>query len=57
MQGILEWLDGRKTYLVAGLIGVGAAATALGYIIPEWVWLLLGAIGLGSVRDAIKKVS
>ncbi len=56
MQDLLKWLDGKKTYIVAILIGVGAAGTAIGWVIPEWVWLLLGAIGLGAVRDAVNKV-
>ena len=56
MQKILEWLDGKKTYIVAVLVGLGAVATSLGWSIPDWVWLLLGAIGLGAVRDAVKKL-
>lgn len=55
MDKILTFLDGKKTYITAALIGIGAAATALGYSIPEWVWMLLSALGLGSVRAAIKK--
>jgi hypothetical protein len=55
MDKLLKLIDGKKTYISAILIGLGAAATAMGYVIPEWVWALLGAIGLGSVRAAIKK--
>jgi hypothetical protein len=55
MDKLLAFINGKKTYITAVLIGLGACATALGYVIPEWVWALLGAIGLGSVRAAIKK--
>ncbi len=56
MGKILALVDGYKSYIVAGLIGIGAAAQALGYHIPDWVWPLLGSLGLGTVRSAIGKV-
>lgn len=46
-------LAGKKTYIVATLAAAAAAASALGYEIPEWAWLLLNAAGLGAVRSAI----
>ena len=49
-MGIFE---GKKTYIIAALAAAGAAATALGYPIPEWVWPLLAAAGLGAVRKSI----
>lgn len=49
-------LQGRKAYIVAVLIGAGAVATQLGYIVPEAVWYVLGALGLGAVRSAIDKL-
>lgn len=49
-------LSGKKTYIVAILIGAGAVATNLGYSIPDWVWAGLGALGLGAVRSAIDKL-
>ena len=53
LEKIEEFLDGKKTYIIAILIGLGSAATALGYVIPEWVWAALGALGLGAVRSSI----
>lgn len=50
---MLNKLNGKKTYIVAGLAAIAAAASALGYPIPEWAWLLLNAAGLGAVRQAI----
>lgn len=49
-------LGGKKTYVVAVLIAAGAVAQAFGIVIPEFVWTLLGAAGLGAVRSAIGKV-
>jgi len=55
MGKILEFLDGKKTYIVAILTGIAGVLTAFGIVIPELVWAILGALGLGAVRDAIKK--
>ena len=46
-------LAGKKTYIVAALAAAGAVAQALGYHIPEYVFILLGAAGFGAVRNAI----
>lgn len=49
----MKFLSGKKTYIVAALAAAGAVAQALGYVIPEYVFILLGAAGFGSVRAAI----
>lgn len=46
-------IKGKKTYAVAALAGAAAVASAFGYEVPEWSWLLLNAAGLGAVRSAI----
>ncbi len=51
---MIAYLNGKKTYIVALIAAVAAAASALGYPIPEWAWLLLNAAGLGAVRSAIR---
>jgi hypothetical protein len=56
LEKIGQYLQGKKTYIVAVLIGLAAAATQLGYVIPEIVWPILGALGLGAVRSAIEKL-
>ena len=54
MLGKIEaFLNGKKTYIVAALIGCAAAAKALGYVVPDYVWFVLNAAGLGAVRSAI----
>ena len=57
MKGLLEkigaWLQGRKTYITAVFIGVGAALEYLGIGVPQWVILLLASCGFAAVRSAI----
>jgi len=50
---MLAKLQDKKTYIVAALAAAGAVAQALGHEIPEYVFILLGAAGFGSVRSAI----
>jgi hypothetical protein len=52
---MFDKLKGKKTYLVAALAAAGAVAQALGHPIPEYVWILLSAAGLGAVRSALGK--
>ena len=56
MGKLIEWISGKKTYIVAGLVGVGAAAAMLGYTVPDWTWMILAGLGLGSVRAAVDKI-
>ena len=53
MSKVIEWLKGKKTYITALVVGICAALNALGIIIPEWVYLALGALGLGSLRAGL----
>ena len=46
-------LSGKKTYLIALIAALIAAAQALGYPVPEWVYPLLAAAGLTTTRAAI----
>ena len=50
---MLAKIQGKKTYIVAALAAAGAVAQAFGYTIPEYVWILLSAAGLGAVRAAV----
>jgi len=52
------WLDGKKTYLISILIGGFGIYLATGtvehpHVVAEWVWAILGALGLGAVRSGI----
>jgi hypothetical protein len=55
MQAILDFLNGKKTYLIALLAAASAAAQALGYTIPDWAYAVEGAFGLGALRVAVAK--
>ena len=55
MKKLVDFLKGKKTYIIAILAGILAGFTAYGIVIPEYVWILLGAFGLSSVRAAINK--
>jgi hypothetical protein len=50
----LTMFAGYRTYVVAFvLFGIGAAQ-AVGFPIPEEVWMMLGAVGLGTLRAAVE---
>lgn len=46
-------LDGSKSYIIALLTGGLGIWMALGHVVPEYIWVILGAAGLGAVRSAI----
>lgn len=52
---MFNFLRGKKTYLVAASAVALAALTAGGVAIPAWVYPLIGALGLGSLRAGVKK--
>ena len=56
MSKILEFLAGRKTYIISGLVVIGGLTVKYGLDIPSWVWLVLGGAGLASVRAGVDKV-
>lgn len=51
---MLKALKGKRTYIAAAVAAGIAAAQVLGYTIPDYVFTLLGALGLYGVRAAIK---
>ena len=57
MQSILTFLDGKKTYIIAIIAAATAAAQALGYTVPDWVYAIEGALGLGALRVAVTKAA
>jgi hypothetical protein len=56
MSTIAEKLAGKKTYIVALVAAAVAFAQSLGYPIPDFVYGILGALGLVTVRAAVAKV-
>lgn len=55
MTSVLNFLNGKKTYISAVVVALTAAAQALGYVVPDWVYAVEAAAGLGAVRVAIAK--
>lgn len=57
MNKILEILNGKKTYIIVGIAAITAGLQAYGITIPEWVYTLEAAAGLGAVRIGINNSS
>lgn len=55
MTKLLEILNGKKTYIIMAISFTAAGLEAIGHPIPEFVWPMLGALGLGTLRAAVKK--
>ncbi len=55
LKKIWKFIDGHKTEAVAIGVAIATILQANGITIPEYVWGLLAAAGLGAVRHAIKK--
>lgn len=56
---IVEFLSGKKTYIIAVVLAVLNLAVALGWISPEnleQINLILVALGFGALRAGVNKV-
>ena len=53
MLAAWQFLQGKKTYIIAFVAAATAAAQAMGYEIPNWVYAIEAAAGIGAVRVAI----
>lgn len=56
LEKIGTWLQGKKTYIVMVGAFVIAGLMANGIVIPDYVWGILAALGLGAIRSAIEKL-
>ena len=56
MAKIVQFLKGKKSYIVAAVTFVIGGLQAVGYPIPEWVFPLLGAAGLSTLRSGMIKL-
>ena len=52
---MIDWLKGKKTYFVAAIVALVALCRYFGVEIPDYVWALLAAVGLGSLRAGVQK--
>lgn len=58
MKKLLSFLHGKKTYIVVIVAIIFNTLVQLGYLQPsnvEYVNIILAALGLGALRDGIKK--
>ena len=56
----MDFLQGKKTYIVVGLFAVLFMVGLFlpeGQVVPEWVFGILSALGLGAIRLGIQHVS
>lgn len=53
MDKALTFLQGKKTYIVAFVTAAIVFAQVMGVVIPEWIFPLLGAAGITTLRSAI----
>lgn len=58
MKDLLEKLKGKKTFLVMVILVVLGALQGLDiFVLPEWVWPVLGGIGLGTLRSGVNTIA
>jgi hypothetical protein len=57
MQSIFIFLAGKKTFIIALIAAATAAAQALGYTIPDFIYAIEAALGLGALRVAVNKTN
>ena len=58
MENLIELLKGKKTYIVAIAILILGGLQGLGvFVVPEWAWPILGALGLTTIRAGVNKVA
>ena len=55
MVKIIEWLKGKKTYIIAIIGAILGLLPVFGITVPEPVYAVLVALGLATVRAAISK--
>lgn len=52
----MDWLQGRKTYIVAFVAALTAGANALGYEVPDVVWQILAIFGVVAVKAGQNRI-
>lgn len=58
MEKMLKLLRGKKTYIIGVVIALLGVLEGTGvFTIPEYVWPILIAAGLGTMRSGISDIS
>lgn len=55
IQKVMSAIEGKKTYIIAGVTFILGGLQAIGYPVPEYVYAILGALGLGALRAGVSK--
>ena len=53
LNQLTTFLEGKKTYITAIVTFALAIAQANGTVVPEYVYAILGAVGIATVRHGI----
>lgn len=57
MDKVLDFIKGKKTYIIAATVCVlGFLEGTDIFAVPEFVWPILGALGLTTLRAGVEKV-
>ena len=56
MQKLLDFLQQKKTYITMGVTFALAGAQAIGYPVPAWVYVILGALGITFVKAGQNRI-
>ena len=51
----MDFLKGKKTYIVVGITFIMAGLSAVGVVVPVWVPMALASLGLGTLRAGVGK--
>ncbi len=58
MRTMIEFMKGKRTYIVVVVMLILGALQGLDiFIMPEWGWGILGAVGLGTLRAGVNAVA
>ena len=55
MQKWIEFLKGKKTYIVVAAVFIVGGLHACGVEIPQWIYAMLAAAGAGALRAGMDK--
>ncbi|MCE5277213.1 MAG: hypothetical protein ABFD92_16920 [Planctomycetaceae bacterium] len=55
MKSILEWFEGKKTYITAAVTFVLGGLQALGVEVPAWLYAVLASLGITFLRSGVEK--
>ena len=58
MKKVLEYLKGKKSYILGIVVAVLGVLESQGvFSIPDYLWPILAAVGLGTLRAGISDIS